>query len=285
MAGLLRNHIRLNWLRAEYLGILSLMLKQAIFLTLARLGFNTPSYYRMLAIKNRFCGKSAFIIGNGPSLRFEDLDQLQTFPTFASNKIFLAFKNTEWRPDFYAAMDRNINEDVNRFIEDYPETTTFIPQYFQSPRLRHVIQFTLTGEAPEEAPPDFFGSIDKGICGGATVSYVLMQIAFHLGFQTIYLLGMDMDYKVYGQQIETDALGNRYMRKTKEENYFIKDYHKEGEQFSVVNPGGQLWSMVAAQKHYKAAGRSIINVTRGGKLDLFPRKDFEEILEIENASS
>ena len=46
-------------------------------------------------------GKRCFIIGNGPSLQMSDLEILYKNKEicFGVNRIFLGFKDTEWRPD------------------------------------------------------------------------------------------------------------------------------------------------------------------------------------------
>ena len=48
--------------------------------------------------KNLHKGKRGFIIGNGPSLKINDLDMPKNDISIASNKIYLAFNQTKWRP-------------------------------------------------------------------------------------------------------------------------------------------------------------------------------------------
>ena len=43
----------------------------------------------------KYEGKRCFIIGNGPSLKLEDLNRLKNEITIASNKIYLIFNKTE----------------------------------------------------------------------------------------------------------------------------------------------------------------------------------------------
>jgi hypothetical protein len=57
------------------------------------------------------------VIGNGPSLRPEDLDRLGSEITFASNKIYLVFDQIAWRPSYYSVCDplvaQNNRETIN----------------------------------------------------------------------------------------------------------------------------------------------------------------------------
>ena len=64
------------------------------------------NYQKLAALKDKHQGKRAFIIGNGSSLRISDLDRLTGEITFACNKIYLAFDQTQWRPTYYVAGDR-----------------------------------------------------------------------------------------------------------------------------------------------------------------------------------
>lgn len=46
-------------------------------------------------------GKRCFIIGNGPSLTAQDLDKLKNEDSFAFNRIFYIFNQTDLRPTYY----------------------------------------------------------------------------------------------------------------------------------------------------------------------------------------
>lgn len=52
-------------------------------------------------MKRVYKGKRCFIVGNGPSLKTEDLELLKKEITFGSNGIFHLYGRTEWRPTFY----------------------------------------------------------------------------------------------------------------------------------------------------------------------------------------
>jgi hypothetical protein len=60
------------------------------------------------SFKNTHTGKRCFIIGNGPSLKAEDLEQLKNEITFAFNRIYYIFDQTSWRPTYYCAEDNKI---------------------------------------------------------------------------------------------------------------------------------------------------------------------------------
>lgn len=71
---------------------------------------NTLNSFRIIKLKNRYKNKRCFVIGNGPSLKLDDLNKLKNEFTFASNKIYKIFNQTDWRPSFYFAEDSLIYE-------------------------------------------------------------------------------------------------------------------------------------------------------------------------------
>ena len=70
------------------------------------------------SLRNQYSGQRGFIIGNGPSLRVEDLDSLQGEITIASNKIYMIFPKTPWRPTFYTIADTILWPKINGEVED-----------------------------------------------------------------------------------------------------------------------------------------------------------------------
>ena len=57
---------------------------------------------KMKELKDTKIGKRCFIIGNGPSLKAEDLSKLykNNEITFAFNRIYHIFDQTKWRPTY-----------------------------------------------------------------------------------------------------------------------------------------------------------------------------------------
>lgn len=75
---------------------------------------------RLLELLNKHRGRRCFVVGNGPSLRMADLDRLVNEITFASNRIWLAFDQTPWRPSYYTMCDTIVareNQEKTRSLE------------------------------------------------------------------------------------------------------------------------------------------------------------------------
>lgn len=77
---------------------------------------------KLLGLKDIHRGNRAVVIGNGPSLKISDLDRLKDEITFASNRIYLAFEDTEWRPTYYTMCDAVVARENCDLIKALPIT-------------------------------------------------------------------------------------------------------------------------------------------------------------------
>lgn len=252
-------------------------MKSWIYKQAYQLGFDVPDYYKLLSHKNQHKGKRAFIIGTGPSLQISDLEKLRNEITFASNKIFLAFEQTDWRPKYYSAFDIPCMADALEKLSPQDKTTCFFPSYFSPKNPRH-IYFSLKGNQSCDTLPEFSEDISHHITGGYTITYALMQMAYFMGISQAYLLGVDFNYTIHKKDPVKHEGGHDYYANTGENNYFIENYHRPGELFTEVNIQGQYNSYLAARKFCETHDFSIYNATRGGQLDVFQRVNFDSLV-------
>lgn len=222
-------------------------------------------------------GKRCFIIGNGPSLRISDLEKLKNEVTFAANKIFVAFEDTEWRPTYYCLQDFVlINEEVDK-IEGIKAQAKFIAGnelVDKGNYLKDCIYFFLNLKQFNPKLPLFSQNPAKWIYEGYTVTYAEIQLAVYMGFTEIYLLGVDHNYAKMidsqGNVVETDA-----------GNYFSDKYlHNQsfGKELNYPNLDNSSLAYIAAEKYTREHGIKVYNATRGGKLETFQRIDFDTLL-------
>ena len=70
----------------------------------------TSAGKRLATYKNRYKGQRCFLVGNGPSLKAEDLTRLHQAGeiTFAFNRVYNIFEDTPWRPTFYISQDEKM---------------------------------------------------------------------------------------------------------------------------------------------------------------------------------
>lgn len=225
------------------------------------------------SLKDKYTGKRCFIIGNGPSLRPEDLDKLVNEYTFAFNRIYYIFDQTPWRPTFYCTQDAKIaRASAEKIQKEISTSYVFAPinlkwyenvdinsDYFFSPK-----------QAGEEVP-EFSEDIPSRIGVGNTVAYTAMQLAVYMGFREIYLIGVDHSFHTY-----QDQSGNIITDSTAKD-YFCAEYNQDKDRLFIPKLDLSTLSYLAAQEYAQTHPVKIYNATRGGKLEVFPRVDFDSL--------
>ncbi len=250
---------------------------------LAAAGIPLSSHDRRLhQLKDRHRGRRAFVIGAGPSLVTGDLDRLHDEITFASNKIYLAFDNTAWRPTYYSVIDvlvaRNNAEKIRSQKLTHIHSAHVRPVLGEDPRflyLHHLLPIPFAG-APA---PGFSRDLLCGVYGGHTVIYLQLQLALYMGIREAYLIGVDFSFDVPGEAV-TDSkteLGETVIRSRGEVNHFHPDYRKSGETWTMPHLDEQRLAFRRAGQAFEAAGGRLVNASRRTKLDVLPVDDFDRV--------
>lgn len=243
---------------------------------------------RIKSLKDIHVGRRAFIIGNGPSLKVADLDRLQGEITFASNKIYLAFDQTDWRPTYYSVADMLVAQNNSHIIAGLTLTklmSSAVRGYFSesdsSIWIRELSRRRFGFGVQEEGMPvsPFSDNLLVGFYGGGSVTYQLMQTAYYMGIKEVILIGMDFSFQLPEQRVITKVVGYETALKSGQEvNHFHPDYRKPGEVWAIPDLPTTLDAYQAARNRFQADGRTIINASRQTKLEVFPRKNLDEIL-------
>ncbi len=222
---------------------------------------------------NRHRGQACVVIGNGPSLRVEDLTKLHELgiPTFACNRIHLIFPQTPWRPTYYCMSDEKLIKQYDDHVEDVAPENRFFPKWCREHIKNGVFYNTLSFDYESEGK--FSLDASRGLCGGASVTTEMLQLAYYMGFSEIYLIGVDFSYAI------TQKKDDRTYTYQGENNYFIPGYLKPGEVADMPNVNANLLAFHAARTAVEGQGRIIKNATRGGKLEVFERVDLDELFE------
>ena len=243
-----------------------------------RIACSIRNKWHYQSIRDKYRGSRAFVIGNGPSLQIDDLDKLSGEVSLASNKIYLAFEKTLWRPTYFTIADplvwqKTKNEIRHHFNEVHIEDTDLLPRNGDLGITVRSWKGLGPTTTPYAEPPVFSGDLSQGAYGGYTVTYLNLQLAVHLGCDPIYLIGCDHYY-----QGEEPLPANSKVSHQKQ-NHFIEGYRSPGE--IVFN--APIPNMTAAYQHAKAyadeKGIRIENATRGGHLEIFDRTDFDSLFQ------
>lgn len=214
-------------------------------------------------------GRRCFIIGNGPSLSVDDLNKLIDEDCFGVNEIHRIFPQTRWRPLYYVIADR-YSKSTPEEIRDLDCKNVFLGDYYW--RFNKVLRKDAIcfhehmGYSTDRFA--FSEDISKKVVVAPTVSFFSMQIAAYLGYSEVYLLGFDHSYS-----FEFDKKG-RIINTGKESTHFYKDDKAK----DII---GNVWGMTKAyeafKKYAEEHGVMVRNATRGGKLEIFERVDFDSL--------
>ena len=109
------------------------------------------------------------------------------------------------------------------------------------------------------------------VASGFTVTYAAMQLAMYMGYTELALVGVDCDYP-------------RIVDRTGIRTVHDGPSHFEGcEQKERLSYGGNVVAMQQAYENAKRYaqehGVKIYNATRGGKLEVFERVDFDSLFD------
>jgi len=227
---------------------------------------------KLLRYRNKHAGKACVVVGNGPSLRAEDLTALHRLgiETFGCNRIHLIFDQTPWRPTYYFISDEKLIKQYSDDVPDIPVDHRFFPRRYcdivKNGLYYNELQFDY------EKDGKFSLDAGKGVYPAGSVTTEMIQFAYYMGFSEIYLIGVDFSYAV------TNVLNDRTYAYQGENNYFIKGYLKPGEVADMPNITANLLGFHAARKAIEENGRVIRNATRGGKLEVFDRVNLDDLL-------
>lgn len=239
----------------------------------------TVDDWRLAQLRNRHVGRRAFIIGTGKSLRVTDLERLAGEITFASNRIYVCFDQTMWRPTYYATTYLEVNPGFYAEIARIERTIKLLPLAARTccPYVPDAIYFRHTHEEFYPNLPRFSANALETVFWGGTITYILVQFAIFMGIREIYVLGVDFDY---GQPPAPPTVkpGEPFVIAEKDESHFHPAYTRAGEKtyFPVLHLHEKAYQ--AAKLGVEAMGGKIYNATRGGKLEIFPRVNFDDIV-------
>lgn len=242
--------------------------------------FANSRYGKQLkSFKDIHVGDTCFIIGNGPSLRVEDLTKIYELgvSSFAFNRVFCAFDETPWRPTYYITQDINvtIGQEDNFKKLDLPNKFVSIRwKFFYNLSLKNCFYYNLISNRKNS---DFAFSKDfsQNVVDSPTVAYTAFQLAYYMGFKKIYLIGFDQNYKV-----SVDKDGNVVTNDKIEKDYFSDKYKNEkSDDLILPNVFKMNHAFISVDYHIKNGDidLEVYNATRGGMLEVFQRVDVDEV--------
>lgn len=227
-------------------------------------------------------------MGNGPSLNRTPLHFLEAEVVWGVNRCYLLYDRIHWRPRFFVAVDTRVVPDnaseINLHVAENPKVIHFFPRHFRIQgdleSARNVYWYNEVFPHPGSINPEEYFSLsaESFVSGVFTVTIAAAQLAVWMGFNPIYLIGCDTDYQIPAS-VKYEARNENLLLSTADDdtNHFSPDYFGDGKKYHQPYPE----KMTVGYQHMKAvcdsAGIDVYNATVGGKLEVFPRVDFEAL--------
>ena len=229
------------------------------------------SIRRLDMLKDIHRSKRAFIIGNGPSLRQTDLSKLRNEITFGMNRIYLLFPELGFSTTYFASINDLVIEQFANEILALP-----MPKFLAWRSRRHFPANLPTTQLPtfmytSYTGPHFSPDVRGRVWEGATVTNVALQLAFHMGFQQVILIGVDHNFTSRGEANKT------VVSQGDDPNHFAPNYFGKGAKWQLPDLDTSEIGYTFARKAYQKAGREVLDATIGGKLTIFPKVDYNSL--------
>ncbi|WP_199183308.1 6-hydroxymethylpterin diphosphokinase MptE-like protein [Cryobacterium sp. Y82] len=213
-------------------------------------------------------GERCVIIGNGPSLNRTDLSLLSNEKTFGLNRIYLMAATLGFTPTYHVA--------VNQLVVEQSRTDLLS---LKSPLFTTRSNEKTLGESAHlnylyerSGPVGFSTDASRGIHVGQTVTFVALQLAYHMGFSTVVLVGVDHSFTTKGPANSTvESRGD-------DPNHFDPNYFGAGVKWQLPDLPQSEVAYMAAREVFSRAGRRIVDATVDGKLEVFPKLPLAEAL-------
>ena len=240
----------------------------ALFYVLLKLSGKSKKLKRL---KDGHKGERCFVLGNGPSLTFDDLGKLKDEKTFGCNSLCLAFGKLGFSTTYFCFQSSGVYKKHKAIIDSLAKDQVIYA--------RNCFRLNFKGLShlwEDAIPYCLFPHIDymkektkrfsvkphSIVYDGYTIVYSMLQIAVFMGFREIYILGVDCDYS-HG----------------KNNNHFIGS-ETEKVREKEINYAGLLMNQAfeRARRFADENGIKIINCAPGGNLNAFERKSLDDVL-------
>lgn len=226
---------------------------------------------RLAGLKGIHKGRRAFIIGNGPSLKQTDLGRLKGEITFGMNRIYLMFPELGFATTYLSVVNDLVIEQTAADLAGLalPKFLCWRSRRFFSPaRFEASLDKLPTFLYTAYDAPGFSRDVRGRVWEGATVTYVTLQLAFHMGIEEVILIGVDHNYTTPGRPNTTITSDGD------DPNHFSGQYFGKGFRWQLPDLETSEIAYRMARKAYESAGRRIVDATLGGKLNIFPKVDY-----------
>lgn len=210
-------------------------------------------------------------MGNGPSLGHIDLlNDTDGYDTFGMNAAYRYWEKIDWWPTYYSCLDTVVGDSHYEAIKKLVERSA----------QNGIVRFLVRKNVFDRIPTAHLSRVDcyeDLVASGSlprlpditTGSHTLLW-AQCLGYQTILLAGVDLDYV---ERVDHSSVVDGILEITangKNPNYFFDDYQRPGDRYNIPNPRPNLHkaSWVNAS-HHICFPTVVVNLNKDSAVDVF----------------
>lgn len=241
-------------------------------------------------------GKTCFVIGNGPSVKDQDLTKLADQETFTMNGFWRHPQYKIIKPKYYIATDAPHVLDLSRprFLleDDMPSSDPIISQVPETKLIfsaiakksiennglfKHNKKYYVLQQGLMDERLHFNLNITKPMPYPKSSHLLAMILALYMGFEKIYLLGCEHDFLKQPMSTTHITLKHFY----EEPPGDLADHYKTATYEASLSSCLRLFRNYRFFKEKIAKshpGVRIFNATPNSFLDVFPMVDFDEVL-------
>jgi len=195
--------------------------------------------------------------------------------TFGSNRVYLGFEKWGFETTYWGIVDEL---QIKQCYDDYNQALSskiikFIPKQFKS-YFNGINYFPLNVVYQPNPFPQFARDFDN-IYDGWSVSYMLLQLAYLLGYKEIYLVGMDYNYVIEKEQ---ERRNNKWSDKNSI-NHFTQEYNADEKGVIWNKPNFEKTDLAYdfASNFLQKEGVKVMNATPQSKLKAFDFVKYEQL--------
>lgn len=218
----------------------------------------TAMQSRIRALKDTKKGLTAYVLGNGPSLNELDAAALLKQESFWCNQAYeLEQQGIAFTPKYYfVGSSTGFQEFGDRMVRVKAEKKFFRDEVYRLAQARFPQNFPAQdviayGGIPQPLMFEDEGhfSTDPSLCvnAGATILVEAIQFAFYMGYERVYVGGVDLDYSNAPYFFGGQAL-----------DYIPRDAWSEN----------MRQSFIVAKQHFEKHGRTLAKITKSPNLPL-----------------
>ena len=209
------------------------------------------------------------IVCNGPSLSDIDFSRFSNVDFITMNRSYLSFEDFKIKPRYHVCINKNV---LKQFSKDLSEVEPFKFYNFECNRYFKTLDIKNNfWIMPSYSLFDKFSTeINKPMTSGGTVTFIALQIAAHLKYKRIFIIGMDHNFDSTSKPNLTEK------RIGKDNNHFRPDYFPEGMVWDTPDLYRSEEAYKKALTYFKLNDTEIFDCTINGKCDVFEKRNIKE---------